>query len=83
MIQPVVFVWANKILSYDGDDAARAIILYSMNGKLCQITLPRIQLIKVTGASSVLFAFWGIVLYPTTDAATVSTWSFPAKRRRH
>ncbi|KAH8690933.1 major facilitator superfamily domain-containing protein [Talaromyces proteolyticus] len=53
MIQPVVFVWANKILSYDGDDAARAIILYSMNG-----------------ASSVLFAFWGIVLYPTTDAAT-------------
>ncbi|GAM41945.1 hypothetical protein TCE0_042f15475 [Talaromyces pinophilus] len=53
MIQPIVFVWANKILSYDGDDAARAIILYSMNG-----------------ASSVLFAFWGIVLYPTTDAAT-------------
>ncbi|KAL1960884.1 hypothetical protein VTO42DRAFT_5867 [Malbranchea cinnamomea] len=52
-IQPVVFTWANKILARNGDDAARAVILYSMNG-----------------ASSVLFSFWGIVLYPTTDAAT-------------
>jgi ACS family pantothenate transporter-like MFS transporter len=25
------------------------------------------------GASSVLFAFWGIILYPATDAATVSS----------
>lgn len=53
MIQPVCFVWATQILMRDGDDAARAIILYSMNG-----------------ASSVLFAFWGVILYPATDAAT-------------
>jgi len=53
LIQPVVFVWANKILARDGDDAARAITLYSMNG-----------------ASSVLYAFWGIAFYPATDAAT-------------
>ena len=33
MIQPVVFTWANKVLARDGDDAARAVILYSMNGK--------------------------------------------------
>ncbi|KAJ5605762.1 pantothenate transporter liz1 [Penicillium lagena] len=52
-IQPVVFTWANKILSRDGDDAARAVTLFSMNG-----------------ASSVLYAFWGIALYPTTDAIT-------------
>lgn len=51
MIQPVCFVWATQILTRDCDDAARAIILYSMNG-----------------ASSVLFAFWGIILYPATDA---------------
>ncbi|QKX62387.1 uncharacterized protein TRUGW13939_09546 [Talaromyces rugulosus] len=53
LIQPVVFTWANKVLARDGDDAARAITLYSMNG-----------------ASSVLYAFWGIALYPATDAAT-------------
>lgn len=53
MIQPVCFVWATQVLMRDGDDAARAIILYSMNG-----------------ASSVLFAFWGVVLYPASDAAT-------------
>ncbi|SPO03707.1 related to transmembrane transporter Liz1p [Cephalotrichum gorgonifer] len=53
IIQPVVFTWANKVLARDGDDAARAVTLYSMNG-----------------ASSVLFSFWGITLYPTTDAAT-------------
>ena len=53
MIQPVVYTWANKILLKGGDDAARAITLYAMNG-----------------ASSVLFAFWGIVLYPATDAPT-------------
>ena len=35
LIQPVVFVWANKILARDGDDAARAITLYSMNGQFC------------------------------------------------
>jgi ACS family pantothenate transporter-like MFS transporter len=52
-IQPVCFVWATQVLMRDGDDAARAIILYSMNG-----------------ASSVLFAFWGVILYPATDAST-------------
>ncbi|ORY35925.1 major facilitator superfamily domain-containing protein [Naematelia encephala] len=52
MIQPVCFTWANKILIKTGDDAARAITLYSMNG-----------------ASSVLFSFWGIILYPATDAS--------------
>ncbi|PGG99023.1 hypothetical protein AJ79_08722 [Helicocarpus griseus UAMH5409] len=56
LIQPVCFTWATRILSRDGDDAARAVVLYAMNG-----------------ASSVLFSFWGIVLYPATDAATVST----------
>jgi len=52
MIQPVCFTWANKILLKTGDDAARAVTLYAMNGM-----------------SSVLFAWWGIVLYPATDAA--------------
>lgn len=33
LIQPVVFTWANKILSRSGDDAARAVILYAMNGE--------------------------------------------------
>ncbi|EFW98884.1 major facilitator superfamily transporter pantothenate [Grosmannia clavigera kw1407] len=32
MIQPVTFIWANIILSRAGDDAARAVTLYSMNG---------------------------------------------------
>ncbi|KAH7120648.1 major facilitator superfamily domain-containing protein [Dactylonectria macrodidyma] len=32
LIQPVVFTWANKVLARDGDDAARAVILYAMNG---------------------------------------------------
>lgn len=33
LIQPVVFTWANKVLARDGDDAARAVILYAMNGQ--------------------------------------------------
>ncbi|TPX13698.1 uncharacterized protein E0L32_005901 [Thyridium curvatum] len=53
LIQPVVFVWASELLSRGGDDAARAVTLYAMNG-----------------ASSVLYAFWGIALYPATDAKT-------------
>lgn len=55
MIQPIVFTWANTILARTGDDAARAVILYCMNG-----------------SSSVFFAWWGLVFYPATDAATVS-----------
>jgi len=37
MIQPVVFTWASKVLSRDGDDAARAITLYAMNGMYSSI----------------------------------------------
>lgn len=33
MIQPVVFTWANKVLGRNGDDAARAVTLYAMNGE--------------------------------------------------
>lgn len=33
LIQPVTFIWASNILSRTRDDAARAIILYSMNGQ--------------------------------------------------
>ena len=32
MIQPVCFTWANKILLRTGDEAARAVTLYAMNG---------------------------------------------------
>jgi hypothetical protein len=38
-IQPVVFTWANKVLSRDGDDAARAVTLFSMNGESPYIRL--------------------------------------------
>jgi hypothetical protein len=31
-IQPVCFVWATQVLVRENDDAARAVILYSMNG---------------------------------------------------
>jgi ACS family pantothenate transporter-like MFS transporter len=31
MIQPVCFTWANKTLAKTGDDAMRALTLYSMN----------------------------------------------------
>lgn len=37
LIQPVVFTWANKVLARDGDDAARAVILYAMNGQCIPI----------------------------------------------
>lgn len=53
-IQPIVFTWANILLSRGGDEVARSITLYSMNG-----------------SSSVFFTFWGILLYPATDAKTV------------
>ncbi len=33
MIQPVVFTWATKVLARSGDDAARAVTLYAMNGE--------------------------------------------------
>lgn len=32
MMQPVCFTWANKILLRTGDEAARAVTLYAMNG---------------------------------------------------
>ncbi|KDQ16847.1 hypothetical protein BOTBODRAFT_30746 [Botryobasidium botryosum FD-172 SS1] len=47
--QVVFFSWANQLLA--GDDAKRAIVLFSMNMW-----------------SAVLFSFWGILLYPATDA---------------
>ncbi len=40
MIQPVCFTWANKILIKTGDDAARAITLYSMNGASSALFVP-------------------------------------------
>ncbi|KAI1343362.1 pantothenate transporter liz1 [Xylariaceae sp. FL0016] len=51
IVNPVSFGWANVILQRDGDDAVRAVILYSMNA-----------------ASTCLYTFWGIVLYPASDA---------------
>jgi hypothetical protein len=72
LIQPVVFAWANNILVRSGDDAARAVILYSMNGGYPSTNIiASFKLIIMSGASSTLYAFWGIALYPTTDAATV------------
>lgn len=44
MIQPVVFTWANRVLSRDGDDAARAFTLYSMNGMSAHAGLLRSRL---------------------------------------
>lgn len=72
LIQPVVFTWANKLLSRDGDDAARAVTLFAMNGKRRNIFQAINQANRIIGASSVLYSFWGVALYPATDAATVS-----------
>lgn len=51
MINPVLYGWASIICQRGGDDAARAVILYSMNA-----------------ASTCLYTFWGIALYPASDA---------------
>lgn len=69
MIQPIVFTWANEVLARDGDDAARAVILYAMNGEYRNL-FHKPSLMMCSGASSVLFTFWGIVLFPATDAGT-------------
>lgn len=37
-IQPIVFTWANVILSRQGDEVARSVILYSMNGSSATFT---------------------------------------------
>ncbi|RDW88145.1 hypothetical protein BP6252_00177 [Coleophoma cylindrospora] len=52
-MQPITFTWANIVLARDGDNLARSIVLYSMNG-----------------ASATASTFWGVELYPATDAAT-------------
>jgi ACS family pantothenate transporter-like MFS transporter len=51
MVNPLSYGWASTILRRDGDDAVRAVVLYTMNL-----------------GSQVLYTFWGIVLYPATDA---------------
>jgi hypothetical protein len=40
------------------------------------------MMLTALGASSVLYAFWGIAFYPATDAATVSARSFPCSAMR-
>jgi hypothetical protein len=75
LIQPVVFTAANWILSRSGDDAARAVILYAMNGENVGSCFFCVFANNTSGASSVLFSFWGIALYPATDAANVSRLS--------
>ncbi|PVH95525.1 MFS general substrate transporter [Periconia macrospinosa] len=51
IVNPLVYGWASTICTRNGDDAARAVILYVMS--------------MVQG---VLWTFWGVVLYPATDA---------------
>lgn len=58
------------MLSRYGDDAARAVILYAMDGK-DSFEVVRWD-VNNLGVSSVHFSFWGIALYPPTDIATVS-----------
>jgi hypothetical protein len=43
-IQPVCFVWATQILVRQNDDAARAVILYSMNGTRIFTTMSHMHL---------------------------------------
>lgn len=40
MIQPVCFTWANKILLRTGDEVARAVTLYAMNGASSVLYVP-------------------------------------------
>lgn len=51
MVNPLLYGWGGVIARRGGDDAARAIILYTMN----------------TGGQ-LLYTWWGIVLYPASDA---------------
>ncbi|KAI1499001.1 pantothenate transporter liz1 [Biscogniauxia marginata] len=51
IVNPVSYGWANIICQRGGDDAVRAIILYTMNA-----------------TSTCLYTFWGVVLYPASDA---------------
>jgi ACS family pantothenate transporter-like MFS transporter len=51
IVNPIMYGWANAICQRNGDDAARSMVLYTMNL-----------------AGQVLYTWWGIVLYPATDA---------------
>jgi len=51
MVNPLLYGWGGIIARRGGDDAARALTLYTMN----------------TGGQ-LLYTWWGIVLYPATDA---------------
>lgn len=51
IVNPVMYGWATTICQRTGDDAARSVVLYTMNM-----------------AGQLLYTFWGIVMYPATDA---------------
>lgn len=51
MVNPLLYGWGGIIAQRGGDDAARAVVLYTAN----------------TGGQ-LLYTWWGIVLYPATDA---------------
>ncbi|KAI6779862.1 uncharacterized protein J7T54_001950 [Emericellopsis cladophorae] len=50
-ISPLLYGWANIVLSRGGDDAHRAVTLSMM-----------------AGSGLILWTFWGIAMYPATDA---------------
>ncbi|OAL05285.1 MFS general substrate transporter [Phaeosphaeriaceae sp. SRC1lsM3a] len=51
IVNPVMYGWATTILQKSGDDALRAVVLYTM-----------------AMGGLLLYTFWGIVMYPATDA---------------
>lgn len=51
IVNPVMYGWATTICQRTGDDAARSVVLYTMNM-----------------AGQILYTWWGIVMYPATDA---------------
>lgn len=51
IVNPVMYGWANSILTRTGDDAVRSVTLYTM---------------ALSGQT--LYTFWGLILYPATDA---------------
>lgn len=53
IVNPLLFGWANVILQRGGDDALRS---------------RSVVLASMNAASQILYTFWGIVLYPASDA---------------
>jgi ACS family pantothenate transporter-like MFS transporter len=51
VVNPILYGWATIILQRGGDDAARSVVMYTMNV-----------------GEQLLYTFWGIVMYPATDA---------------